>query len=285
MTVDDLLRQSFEGSPVSDWWRARPWLLAWCNAWCGACLDTETPNDASSSSIDPEPIDRKHVDLEGIDLGAIVTTWPRFSEEALRWNARTNLYGSTEHLDEVLFADACVMAHALRHLALRRWADVGAGAGAPGIPLGTLLPQSHGILVEPRRKRVAFMRHAIGMLGLSLQVVEERLDVKRPDPVILGAAPVELVYARATFAPEAWLTLGAALAPHVMVLAAKPNAEDPSFQDALRSLAQCRQERGLPSLQLRQEHVYRLPCSGAPRSLSVWSEAVARPASSPQLTS
>jgi 16S rRNA (guanine527-N7)-methyltransferase len=46
------------------------------------------------------------------------------------------------------------------------WLDVGSGGGLPGIVIA-ILRDAPIILCEPRRKRVDFLRHAIGELGLS----------------------------------------------------------------------------------------------------------------------
>jgi 16S rRNA (guanine527-N7)-methyltransferase len=44
--------------------------------------------------------------------------------------------------------------------------DLGSGAGLPGIPLAIVLPQTRFMLVEPLRKRAAFLELAIERLGL-----------------------------------------------------------------------------------------------------------------------
>jgi 16S rRNA (guanine527-N7)-methyltransferase len=44
--------------------------------------------------------------------------------------------------------------------------DVGSGAGLPGIPLAIVLPEVEVILLEPKRRRVAFLELAIEHLGL-----------------------------------------------------------------------------------------------------------------------
>lgn len=48
----------------------------------------------------------------------------------------------------------------------KRWLDIGSGAGLPGIVLA-ILHDGPVLLVEPRKKRVAFLEQAAASLGLS----------------------------------------------------------------------------------------------------------------------
>jgi 16S rRNA (guanine527-N7)-methyltransferase len=49
----------------------------------------------------------------------------------------------------------------------RRLADLGAGAGLPGLPLALALPEAHVTLVESHRRKCAFLERAISELGLT----------------------------------------------------------------------------------------------------------------------
>jgi 16S rRNA (guanine(527)-N(7))-methyltransferase GidB len=53
-------------------------------------------------------------------------------------------------------------------------ADVGSGAGLPGIPLAIAVPGLHVTLIEPLERRAAFLTSAVESLGLG-----EQLDVVR----------------------------------------------------------------------------------------------------------
>ena len=55
----------------------------------------------------------------------------------------------------------------VRHLSSDSVVDMGSGAGFPGIPLAIVLPTTSITLVEPRRKRVSFLRVATSRLGLT----------------------------------------------------------------------------------------------------------------------
>ncbi|MDO9027504.1 MAG: 16S rRNA (guanine(527)-N(7))-methyltransferase RsmG [Candidatus Roizmanbacteria bacterium] len=56
-------------------------------------------------------------------------------------------------------------------------ADVGTGAGFPGIPIKIIKPEIEITLIEPSRKKAAFLRHIIRVLKLNnIHVLEQRLE-------------------------------------------------------------------------------------------------------------
>ncbi|MDR1636419.1 MAG: 16S rRNA (guanine(527)-N(7))-methyltransferase RsmG [Treponema sp.] len=55
----------------------------------------------------------------------------------------------------------------------RSIADVGSGAGLPGIPLAISLPQAHFTLIERTGRRAGFLRNTAALLGLPNVTVEE----------------------------------------------------------------------------------------------------------------
>ena len=58
--------------------------------------------------------------------------------------------------------------------------DVGTGAGFPGLVLACVLPDIQVTLVEPRQKRVSFLRHVDRLLNLSnVTVVAERIEQRQ----------------------------------------------------------------------------------------------------------
>src|SRR5690606_2653200 len=77
----------------------------------------------------------------------------------------------------------------------RRIADVGTGAGFPGLPLAVVSPDKHFTLIDSNAKKVRFVGHAARTLGLSnVEPVHGRAESIRPDQ------PFDTVVARA-FAP------------------------------------------------------------------------------------
>ena len=95
------------------------------------------------------------------------------------WNGRMNLVGPSALADfwpRHAF-DSAQLLH-VEHSALR-WADVGAGAGFPGIILAILLKGRAGAcidLIESMAKRVSFLRHVVDALSLPARVHHSRAE-------------------------------------------------------------------------------------------------------------
>ncbi|HVU01653.1 MAG TPA: 16S rRNA (guanine(527)-N(7))-methyltransferase RsmG [Polyangiaceae bacterium] len=139
-----------------------------------------------------------------------------YLDEVARWNERTDLTAarSAEELVDLMLADAWVLA-SRAPAGATRYVDVGSGAGAPGLVVKLLLPDVRMTLVEPRSRRVAFLRTVIGKLGLpSVDVVRARSETLPP-------ASFDVALARATLAPPEWLREGARLSTDVWVLLAR----------------------------------------------------------------
>jgi 16S rRNA (guanine527-N7)-methyltransferase len=112
-----------------------------------------------------------------------------------KWNRTYNLTAVREPLEMVShhLLDSLAV---LPHLPLPReradLADVGSGAGLPGIPLAVACPQWRVTLVEASQKKVAFLRQACIALGLAnVSVHSGRVEAWRP------AALFTLVISRA----------------------------------------------------------------------------------------
>jgi 16S rRNA (guanine527-N7)-methyltransferase len=80
--------------------------------------------------------------------------------------------------------------------------DLGSGGGVPALPLAVALPGSRWVLIESGARRAAFLRQAVGRLGLDdrVSVVEERAEVVGRSPAQRGR--LDLVVAR-SFGPPA----------------------------------------------------------------------------------
>lgn len=137
-----------------------------------------------------------------------------------RWGARMDLTAarSRAELVDIYLADALLL-HALEPERQAAWVDVGSGGGAPGLSLALLRPSQPMTLVEPRQKRVAFLRSAVGELGLGA------VSVRRSRSDELADACASIAVARATLPPAEWLHEGARLATGgVWVLLARSEA-------------------------------------------------------------
>lgn len=138
-----------------------------------------------------------------------------YCELVVSWNQRVDLTAarSADELVDLLLADALAIASASRTMAStgtatiagERWLDVGSGVGAPGIPLALLLPLDM-TLVEPREKRVAFLRTAVGSLS------RPDITVRRARSDQFDDASCAVAVSRATLPPAEWLAEGARLA-------------------------------------------------------------------------
>jgi 16S rRNA (guanine527-N7)-methyltransferase len=109
-----------------------------------------------------------------------------------------------EQAVDVHLADSLVGLEVDRLRSARRLADIGAGAGFPGLPLAVALPASEMRLVESQSKKCQFLRRAIAAAGVdNVRVAERRAEewsegLGAHDAVIaraLAPAPVVLEYA------------------------------------------------------------------------------------------
>jgi 16S rRNA (guanine527-N7)-methyltransferase len=137
-------------------------------------------------------------------------------DELSHWNRTYNLTAVTA-------LPQMVTHHLLDSLAIHpdlrgeRIADVGTGAGFPGLPLALVNPTRHFTLVDSGGKKVRFVAHAVRTLGLAnVEVLQARAESLTP------AQPFDTVTARA-FAPlpELLARVGRLCAPGGQVLAMK----------------------------------------------------------------
>lgn len=99
----------------------------------------------------------------------------------LRWNKTYNLTAIRE-------PRAMLSKHVLDSLAMhayfsqRNLADLGSGAGLPGIPLAIIRPDAEISLVESNGKKTRFLREAVRQLGLAnVTVLESRAEAVARD--------------------------------------------------------------------------------------------------------
>jgi 16S rRNA (guanine527-N7)-methyltransferase len=73
-------------------------------------------------------------------------------------------------------------------------ADVGSGAGLPGIPMAIARPDVHFVLIEPMERRANWLQKQVDLLGL------ENVDVLRARAEEVGRGDFDVVTARAVSA-------------------------------------------------------------------------------------
>jgi 16S rRNA (guanine527-N7)-methyltransferase len=137
-------------------------------------------------------------------------------EELAHWNRQFNLTGITD-------LESMISHHVLDSLAVHRYlhgtaiADVGTGAGFPGLPLALVNPERRFTLIDSNGKKVRFVSHAVRTLGLvNVEPLQTRVETLRPE------RPFDTVVARAFAAlPELLETVAPLCGGDTRVLAMK----------------------------------------------------------------
>jgi 16S rRNA (guanine(527)-N(7))-methyltransferase RsmG len=127
-----------------------------------------------------------------------------------RARRRTNLTGPltaqelVDHALESVLGETLVARSALV-------VDIGSGAGFPGIPLGLARPDLGVTLVEPRRRRIEFLREAICEIGLANVSCASRLAHLPPHAASVATAravgDLERVLGKAPFLSDSGILL------------------------------------------------------------------------------
>jgi 16S rRNA (guanine527-N7)-methyltransferase len=98
------------------------------------------------------------------------------------WNARFNLTAIRDREQQIT-------KHVLDSLSVRPWlrgtriADVGSGAGFPGIPLAIVEPSRRFALIESTGKKCRFLEAVRDALALeNVDVVQGRAELHKPEP-------------------------------------------------------------------------------------------------------
>ncbi len=195
----------------------------------------------------------------GIDLDQdSVSRLSLYCDELERWNRRINLVARRTGRQEMLekhFLDSLTLLPLLD----RRGAgllDVGSGAGFPGLVLAAAAPDLQVTLVEPRQKRVVFLRHVVRTLELAnVRIVDRRLE----EADLLQEGGFSHVTGRAVAEPGLFLAM---VAPLLTARTRVILMLGGGGRDRLP-------ERGIPGFRLLEEQGLVLPFSGAARHLVV----------------
>ena len=139
------------------------------------------------------------------------------------WRRKSNLTGDlsaqelAEHTLESILGSQLI-AHG------ERVVDIGSGAGFPGFPLAIARPDLSVTLVEPRLKRVAFLKHVARTLRLpNVAVHEARIEE-------VGGQTFDVATTRAVGGLPAWLGDGSLVRPGGALLAWTTRARELSTQ-------------------------------------------------------
>jgi 16S rRNA (guanine527-N7)-methyltransferase len=127
--------------------------------------------------------------LEGLSRGAEAALGRRLTENELenfrkylilllKWQKSHRLVGSDDPMwiVEHLFLDSLLFLKLLP-ASCRKLADVGSGAGLPGVPIKIVRTDLEVVLIESRRRRAMFLNSAVREMRLGgIQVIEGRIE-------------------------------------------------------------------------------------------------------------
>lgn len=195
----------------------------------------------------------------GLHLGEpLLKRFGQYLTELKRWNARVNLTGLTGDRDILLrhFLDSLAVLPFLGEGG--RVADIGSGAGFPGLVLKLVRPDLSLTLVESRGKKAAFLDYLVSLWGL--QGVEIAPVYLTPRLAAAWGPRFEAVVSRATLKLRSFLAVAAPLLiPGGRALALKgPHLPEAEWQAAKEAAAAL----GFGAL---ERLAYRLPLVGEPR--------------------
>ncbi|MDH4068222.1 MAG: 16S rRNA (guanine(527)-N(7))-methyltransferase RsmG [Dehalococcoidia bacterium] len=105
-----------------------------------------------------------------------------YYQELVEWNKKMNLTAITDYSSVQVkhFLDSLTVTLALPEEVTSpdfNIVDIGTGAGFPSVPLKILFPEPGLVLLEPTRKKTAFLHHIIGKLALkNVEVLNSRAE-------------------------------------------------------------------------------------------------------------
>ncbi len=124
----------------------------------------------------------------------VIDAFLLYLAELKKWNKAYNLTAITDDNEIVAkhFLDSLLYLKALP-ASTQSVCDIGSGAGFPGIPIALVRADLSVTLIEPSRKRCAFLRHIVKRLHVAnLEVIESGAEV-------VGERRFDAVLTRATF--------------------------------------------------------------------------------------
>lgn len=176
------------------------------------------------------------------------------AELLLKWNKAINLTATTRPREvvEKHLLDSIAVA---QHVPAGSLLDAGSGGGFPGIPIALLRPDVEVTMVDSVQKKVAFLKSALAALHLpNARALALRLGGR---PGQEGLSRFTAAVARAFASPEEWLALAAPYVEETGAVLVLLGAQDRAPPEA-------------SGLKLAAQHAYRLPYSGAQRTLLLY---------------
>ena len=140
-----------------------------------------------------EEILRQYMPCDEATLQAFL----RYGELLMQTNAVTNLTAirDEEGIARLHFLDSAAILP-MADFAGRSVADVGTGAGFPGLPLKLLQPDIDLTLIDANNKKVDFLRNTCAALGLSCECLwtraEEQKELRERFDIVVSRSVAEL---------------------------------------------------------------------------------------------
>jgi 16S rRNA (guanine527-N7)-methyltransferase len=107
-----------------------------------------------------------------------ISAFGTYLSELKKWNRVHNLTGLRNDRDIIVkhFLDSLLFLKVLPE-EVSTAADVGSGAGFPGIPVKIMAPELKMFLLESAKKKSVFLRHVCSKLGLEgVEVMDRRIE-------------------------------------------------------------------------------------------------------------
>ncbi|MFI2858776.1 16S rRNA (guanine(527)-N(7))-methyltransferase RsmG [Paenibacillus sp. JSM ZJ436] len=215
---------------------------------------------------------------QGIEVSAAqLEQFESYYRILVEWNQKMNLTGITER-DQVYtkhFYDSLSLAFHLDVKSISTLADIGSGAGFPGIPLKIAFPHIKLTIVDSLNKRIQFLKHVTEQLGLQqVELIHGRAEeVARKLPYRDG---FDLVTARAvarmTLLNEFCLPFTRVGGQFAAMKGSDPAEE---VKEASRSLKELRGK-------LKKVHSFTLPVEESARHIVIIDKMAATPAKYPR---
>lgn len=119
----------------------------------------------------------------------------------IEWNNKFNLTAITDPkgIIQYHFNDSLALSKCIDFTTIQSTADIGTGAGFPGIPLKILYPHLHTTLIEVNNKKRSFLEHIVKQFGLDNVTVyphDWRTFLRSTQ------YPIDYFFARASLQPE-----------------------------------------------------------------------------------
>jgi 16S rRNA (guanine527-N7)-methyltransferase len=151
-----------------------------------------------------------------------------FLAELKKWNRAYNLTGIGEDKEIVVkhFLDSLLYLKVIPEGTVTV-ADIGSGAGFPGIPVKIIRPEIEMYLIESSGKKTAFLRHIVKKLGLDgIEVIEKRVEEVQSGREL--PSPIDVAVTRALFSVREFIEKASHLVKQggVLILSKGPKVSE-----------------------------------------------------------